>query len=144
MRGWLPDFSTVFDFATQFGTKASGTFMERSSADGSLEHIVATGQGLTGEHQLHRAPTARWSSSKQTSSCPAAQRRSPASPTSTLWDRDSGQISLAGVLNDEQSPPAGAFAGPYDWMLNPALPLTANARRLGEQLLHPRPARGLR
>jgi hypothetical protein len=32
-----------------------------------------------------------------------------------LWNRESGTLVLAGVLNNGLAPPEGSFAGPYDW-----------------------------
>jgi hypothetical protein len=38
-----------------------------------------------------------------------------AKPNVYLWDRASGAVSLAAVLNNGQAPSQGAFAGPYNW-----------------------------
>ena len=48
VRGWLPDFSTVFDFAAPYGPSATsnGTLVARSSEDGSLTEIIPHGEGL--------------------------------------------------------------------------------------------------
>jgi hypothetical protein len=35
-----------------------------------------------------------------------------------LWNANSGRTVLASVMNDGTAPPAGAFAGPYDWFGN--------------------------
>jgi hypothetical protein len=33
-----------------------------------------------------------------------------------VWDKASGELRLAGILNDGTLPPKGAFAGPYNWL----------------------------
>jgi hypothetical protein len=38
-----------------------------------------------------------------------------------VWDRSSGTLALAGVLNNERAPRGGAFAGPYDWFIKEQL-----------------------
>jgi hypothetical protein len=43
------------------------------------------------------------------------------------WDRETGNLSLAGVTNHETSPPKGSLAGPYEWSEG----ITAQSLRLG-------------
>ena len=99
--------------------------MARSSEDGSLTEIIPHGEGLDLEVS-YAGSGGSWSSSKRRPRLPAAKKPIAGKSNVYVWDRDTGQISLVSVLNDETSPPAGAFAGPYDWMLTPTLPLTAN------------------
>jgi sugar lactone lactonase YvrE len=44
-----------------------------------------------------------------------------------LWDRSRGAIVAAGVLNDGDVPPKGAFAGPYAWFESPRLEVGGSA-----------------
>ena len=59
VRGWLPDFSTVFDFAAPYGPSATsnGTLVARSSEDGSLTEIIPHGEGL--EPRMSATPVLR-------------------------------------------------------------------------------------
>ena len=43
------------------------------------------------------------------------------------WERESGRVSLAGVMNDGTSPAKGTFGGPYEWTKG----ITANSLRQG-------------
>lgn len=127
VRGWLPDFSSVFDFAGEFAQ--GGGFVARSSADGSLAQIVASGEGL-GHDNLPKYVGASadgsavfFEANLKLACCgEAIANRSNV----YLWDRDSGQVSLASVLNDGKSPPKGAIAGPYAWMQTADLPTKAS------------------
>jgi hypothetical protein len=134
VRGWTPDLSQVFDYATNLGGEGDGTFVSRSSADGSLREIVGHGEGLDSNFENLTYAGASADGSKvlfeatgALSCCPEAVA---GQSNVYLWDRDSDQISLVSKLNDEQSPPLGAFAGPYDWMLSETLPLTAKSSAL--------------
>jgi hypothetical protein len=131
VRGWTPDLKQVFGFATEFGGEEDGTFVLRSSADGSLTEIVGHGDGLDNRVDSLTYAGASADGSKVLfeakgvlSCCPEAVA---GQSNVYLWDRQSGHVKLASKLNDEDSPPQGAFVGSYDWMLSATLPLTANS-----------------
>jgi hypothetical protein len=127
VRGWLPDFSTVFDFANDFGAGHDGVFLARSSADGSLEQIIGHGEGANNSTSYVGA-SADGSQVifELRAKLPCCAEALPDKNNLYLWDRESDQISLLGVLNDQKPPPAGAVAGPYDWMQRESLPLLAS------------------
>jgi hypothetical protein len=112
--GWTPDFAWVFDAARKFGGTAGSSLLARASADGSLSTIVAGGL----QNPFFAASSADGSEVlfESTSALAGAPASLEGKSNLYLWDRDSGQVSLAGVLNDKAAPPAGAFAGPYDWI----------------------------
>jgi hypothetical protein len=123
VRGWTPDLTQVFEEASRFSQVGGSTFLSRSSADGSLDAIVDYDEGLTPSANLFYAGASAdgskvlFESTDKLATVPAAiQGKS----NLYLWDRESGQISLAGVMNDQATPPQGAFAGPYDWTGAPA------------------------
>ena len=128
VRGWLPDFSSVFDFATDFGASEDGVFAARSSADGSLQQIAGRGEGLRGNGLNYVGASADGSKVVFEASVklPCCKEALAGKPNVYLWDRGSDTISLISVLNDEKPPASGAVAGPYDWMQSPNLPLFAS------------------
>ena len=116
--GWTPDFAQVFDAARKFNGVGGDTFLARSSADGSLSTIVDYGQGLGAQPAVYAGASADgnevlFESTDKLASVGAAIQ---GKPDLYLWDREDEEVTLAGVLNDEAAPPAGAFAGPYDWI----------------------------
>ena len=67
------------------------------------------------------APTARSSTFKTKASC--SPRPASGEDNLYVWDRDTGTVSLAGILPDLPVPrrpasPRGAFAGPYEWFFS--------------------------
>ena len=128
VRGWLPDLSTVFEEAAFTETGEDQLFLSRSGADGSLSEILGHGAGL--RHLDYVGASADGSkivfeSSDKLSCCAEALA---GKSNLYLYDRDSGEVSLIGVLNGAtpKPPAAGAVAGPYDWMRTPVLPLGAS------------------
>jgi hypothetical protein len=124
VRGWLPDFSAVFEQVTTSGAGEDQIFLSRAS-DGTPTEVLSHGAGL--KNLSYAGASADGSKvffeAAQKLSCCAEALASK--PNLYLWDRDSDQISLVGVLNDKAPPVAGAVAGPYDWMRSQALPLIA-------------------
>jgi sugar lactone lactonase YvrE len=127
VRGWLPNFSTVFDYARDFGAGEDGVLLARSSADGFPEQIVGHGEGLI-ENPSYSGASADGSQVlfEARTKLPCCDEALAGNGNLYLWDRISKQISLVSVLNDEKPPAAGAVAGPYDWMQTASLPLVAN------------------
>lgn len=113
--GWTPDLSLFFsNVADAFGGPKS--FLARSSADESFTALTAGAEAgfLAG---------ASADGSRVYFQSESQQPLGPASGENNLyaWDRDSGKVTLAGVLPDSAcgSPPCvapgGSFAGPYEW-----------------------------
>ncbi|MDX6602313.1 MAG: hypothetical protein QOF13_1515 [Solirubrobacterales bacterium] len=113
--GWLPDFSEVFSSATKLGDPETGALLGTSSPGGSLEALVPY------------APNARYDflgSAGEGSEVVFESRASLGSPGGVegasnvyAWERESGEVSLVSVDNEEASLPKGAFGGSYDWAL---------------------------
>jgi hypothetical protein len=113
--GWTPDLSRVFEDATLLTEPRETTFLARPSDGGPLETIVNYTPALGPRFADVSAEGSQvlFESKIALDGIPAAiaGKSNP-----YLWDRASGEISLAGVLNDGSAPPQGAFAGPYDWV----------------------------
>jgi hypothetical protein len=113
--GWTPDFSQTFSAARRLGATPETAFLERSSADRSLTEIAPYGSGGSVNSSFAGASAdgsevVFESQAKLTSAAIAGHSNV------YVWDRASKVIRLAGVLNDKTAPPAGAFAGSYDWI----------------------------
>jgi hypothetical protein len=112
--GWTEDLSEVFDFATQ--PTGPAQLLARSSADGSLTVIgtepgapTATNFAFAGESTGGRFQIFESGSGEMV----------PGDRSGTqnvyLYDHESGELVVAGLLNDGTVPTDGAIAGPYDW-----------------------------
>ncbi len=118
--GWLPDFSEFFVTATQFGNPRSTALLARPSAGGPPREIApyANKAAYSFAGATEDGGEIVFESKTALGTTPAGiEGRSNV----YAWDRASGQLSLAGVLNSkaetEAALPKGAFAGPYDWVL---------------------------
>ncbi|HXS33590.1 MAG TPA: hypothetical protein VN758_07460, partial [Solirubrobacterales bacterium] len=81
--------------------------------------IVSYGEGLEGEPVGYVGASADGSkvlfeTPSKLAGVPGALKEKE-KPNLYLWDRDTREVGLAGVLNSGDPPPAGAFGGPYDW-----------------------------
>ncbi len=116
--GWTPDFSESFAAASKFNGVGGNTLVARASAAGAPSTIVAYGEGL-GDVRYASASAdgskVLFESKSKLTGVPGALE---GKPNLYLWDRDTNKIGLAGVLNSEAPPPAGTFAGPYDWAVS--------------------------
>jgi hypothetical protein len=112
--GWTPDLSEVFEDATRLTEPEETTFLARPSDGGPLETIVDYTPALQ-----PRFAGASADGSQVLFESKVALDETPAAIAGKsnlyLWDRASGEISLASVLNDGSAPPQGAFAGSYHW-----------------------------
>jgi hypothetical protein len=112
--GWLPDYSQTYSVATRFGNTLSSTFFARSSSGGPL----ATISPYTEEADYFYAAATEDGS---TVFFETGGKRSggvfEGKSGVYAWDRESGKVVQASVLNDGEAPPKGAFAGSYDWIL---------------------------
>jgi hypothetical protein len=119
--GWTPDFSQVFDSVRKFNGAGGSTLLSRSSDGGAITTIVPYDGGLKdgfGEAPRYAGTSADGSlalfeSPLKLDTVPEAIE---GKPNLYLWNRETGEITLAGVQNDKAAFPAGAFAGSYDWI----------------------------
>lgn len=115
---WTPEFSHVFSWVRRFGTPNTTAVLDRSTVDHSVTAVLP--------HDARAArPVVAGSSDdgsivffENGSEGGAALTENAAAqkPNLYVWDRESGVVKLAGVLNDGKAPSAGAFAGPYGWV----------------------------
>ncbi len=116
--GWTPDLGQVFAWAgtareTAGKERVDTNFFSRSSADGSLTTI---GPVVTSVPDFAAStPDGSFVLFESNVALPDVPHAVQGSPNLYLWDRSTGQVSLAGVLNNEQPPAQGTFAGSYDW-----------------------------
>jgi hypothetical protein len=130
LRGWLPDLSAVFEQVTNLGAGEDALFLSRESADGSLTEVLGHGDGLGAFSYAGASADGAKILFEANAKLPCCPQALAGKPNLYLWDRGAGQIRLVGVLNgapnEEAPPPAGAVAGPYDWMKSSTLPLAAS------------------
>jgi hypothetical protein len=118
IKGWTPDLSEIFVNANKTGGIGE-SFLMRSGADGSLTTISP--YTPKGEGQLVGASSDGSKVFFQNHGAQLAPGAAPGKENLYVWDRDTGTVSLAGVLPDSAcgSPPCvpagGSFGGPYDW-----------------------------
>jgi hypothetical protein len=120
--GWTPDYTEVFSEATKLGTTRFTALIGQSTAGGEPEVIAPytadadgqytyAGSSEDGSVVLFESPRRVPPKEGQ---APNPQALNEA-PNLYVWDRESGEVSLAGVRNNGTPPPKGALAGPYDW-----------------------------
>jgi hypothetical protein len=125
IRGWTPDLAYALERTATPGLGTTGTYRLRANSDRSFATLA--GPGLFGARvALAGAST---DDSKIFLEAPSLLPvTSGPAPTSTadnlyLYDRDTGSLTLAGVLPDSACagppcvPASGSFAGPFDWWL---------------------------
>ncbi len=112
--GWTPDFSNVIEMVRRPEEGNPTALLERSSEGGALSTIVPltpklspafAGANADGSLVLFESKVA----------LPSVTGAIEGKPNLYLWQRESGEIALAGALNDTQAPAEGALAGAYDW-----------------------------
>ena len=128
LRGWLPDFSASFASATRLGTPSRGALYELHR-DGSPPSLVAPYADQFGE-PVHTYAGASADGStvlfESTAKLPPEEGAPPFALAKAgarnlyAWERETGHLSLAGVMNStgetEALLPKGTYAGPYDWL----------------------------
>jgi hypothetical protein len=121
LAGWTPDLSHLFTWASTFkeptNQERTTVFLDRSSADGSLRTVVPhtdeLGEpGFAGSAEGGRVVVFENERGPLETNPAGVARGSNV----YAWDRETGSLHLASVMNDEAPPPHGAFAGPYDWV----------------------------
>jgi sugar lactone lactonase YvrE len=108
-RGWTPDFSQVFSVADNLSAQNDGTLISRS-ADGSHTTVVPYGSGLTGASYVGASADGSKVLFESKGKLPGTEAIEGV-PNLYLWERDSGEVKLAGVLNDGGVPEQGVFPG---------------------------------
>jgi len=121
VEGWLPDFSKTYSEATRLGSPRVKALVEQST-DGGESRIVSP---YTAKAEYSYAGASAAASvvlfeseaqlrTKETGGT-LIEAAAAGFPNVYAWNRASGEVHLAGVLNDEKAPPRGTMAGPYAW-----------------------------
>jgi hypothetical protein len=120
VQGWLPDFSRAYTNAERLGSPRTKALVEQSTAGGSAAAI--TPYAAKAEYSYAGASAdASVVFFESRAKLPPAENAAPiegaieGKDNLYAWDRATGRVSLAAVMNDGKAPPQGAFAGPYDW-----------------------------
>jgi hypothetical protein len=122
LLGWTPDFSEVFTEVTRFGSLNQTELLVRPGTSGPPTKVVDYTVGL----EPHFVGTTEDGSLLFESPAKLTKGAAPGQPNVYLWEHDSGEVVLAGVLNGGSAPSQGAIAGPYDWIRG------TNSATLGE------------
>jgi hypothetical protein len=127
--GWSPDFTEVFSAVTRLGElRKAALIVQRGSADpvtvapytaggflGAGAEYFYAGQSKDGSVVLFESPSK------------LVENAIEGSPNLYAWDRDTGQLALAGIDNHGVAPAKGTRAGAYLWVLGSS----GRALRLG-------------
>jgi hypothetical protein len=121
--GWLPDFSASFASARKLGNPQMVALLELHR-DGSPPITIApyAPMGLAESYSYIGASaegsTIVFEAPVQVAPAEGEEPIEAANPDRAnvyAWDRDTGRVSLAGVMNDGEAPGGGAFAGAFNW-----------------------------
>lgn len=118
--GWSPDFSRLYSQAVRLGSPTTEALVEQSS---QTQAITVIGPYANGAEYSFAGETPDGSVVffEAKIKLPEKEGGSPISaatvgvPNLYAWDRESGEVHLAGIFNE--GAPKGSFAGPYDWSL---------------------------
>lgn len=113
--GWGPDFFDVFTKATQLGELPQTTFMEGPGAGGKPSTIAPYLNALSPDFAGASDGNAEVLFESEVA-IPGVAGAIEGKSNLYLWQKASGILRLADVMNDAQAPSAGAFAGSYDWI----------------------------
>ncbi len=122
VQGWLPDFSKTYAKVERLGNPRSKAMVEQSTTGGPPTIIApytkTKGEisyaGASADDSVVVFEAEAQLQTKETGGTlitGAAAGR----PNVYAWDRATGEVSLAGEMNDEKAPPKGTLAGPYNW-----------------------------
>jgi hypothetical protein len=130
MVGWLPDFSASFGVGVKLGNPGEQALFELHK-DGSPPTQMTPYIGMALESNFAYAGASKDASEvvfevpaklPPKEGEPLILEAKDGRPNVYAWDRESGRVSLAGVMNtqaeSEEALPEGAFAGPYWWVRN--------------------------
>jgi hypothetical protein len=110
--GWSPDYTEVFSNAFRLNAQREAALFVQSTAGGPPVQITpytVNAQFIYADQSKDGSVVLFESRSKLT---PNALNEFP---NLYAWDRDTGNITLAGTYNDETSPSKGTIAGSYEW-----------------------------
>jgi hypothetical protein len=113
--GWTPDFSETLEIVAELDS-ADAALLARGR-DGSIQTIVPHSEGLqTTSKTSYVAASADNEQIFFETRAALLPGAVADKPSVYEWDAKTGALTLASVLNDEDSPPSGAMAGAYDWI----------------------------
>jgi hypothetical protein len=118
--GWSPDYSRVYSRATKLQTPRLEALVEQSSKGGPITVIApyaaAANDTFAGETEDGSVVffEAKAKLPPKEGGTPIAEA-TEGLPNLYAWDRESGEVRLAGIFNQGEGAPKGSFAGPYDW-----------------------------
>jgi len=120
VQGWLPDFSKTYSSATKLGT-GTQALVEQSTAGGPsviVSPYMANAEysfvGASADASVVLFESEAQLRTKETGGS-LIEAAIAGSSNVYAWDRATGEVSLAGVLNSGKAPPNGTVAGPYAW-----------------------------
>jgi hypothetical protein len=121
--GWLPDFSETVVQAEKLGTPRVRALLLQSTSDGPRGSVKIISP-YTPKTEYSYVGTDAGASTfffEAQAALPPEEGEDPIEGAIEgrqnlyAWDRASGRLSLAGVMNDGKAPARGTLAGPYDW-----------------------------
>jgi hypothetical protein len=120
VQGWLPDFSKTYSNAARLGNPRTKALVEQSTSGGEARIVspYTAGAEYSFVGASDDASVVLFESEAQLTSKEGGTLISaavPGQPNVYAWSQATGEVSLAGVLNDGKAPPRGTIAGPYDW-----------------------------
>lgn len=120
VQGWLPDFSETFSNVAKLGNPRKKALVLQSTAGGPS--VIVSPYTQEAEYSYVGAtPDASKvffeseAKLKTHEGGPVIEGAIQGAHNLYVWNRTTGELGLAGALNDGKAPPKGAFAGPYDW-----------------------------
>jgi hypothetical protein len=129
IAAWTPDFAHVFDWAYKLGEPRIWTLIERSSLDGSITPIVPprtagivneVGPGVPAASTDGRVVFFESEGSPFVPGAAEGENR----PSLYAWDRETGQVRLAGSMNTQAETeallPKGSIAGLRTGLIEPS------------------------
>lgn len=133
VQGWLPDFSETYSNAARLGNPRTKALIEQSTAGGDPQIVSPytakaeysfAGASPDGSVVLFESEAQLETKETGGTLISAAVE---GKPNVYAWSRASGEVHLAGVLNDGKAPAKGTLAGPYAWSRG----IEANTLRTG-------------
>jgi len=124
--GWSPDYTEVFSKATRLGNPRASALVVQSTSGGEPVPITPYVDGVETEY-FYAGQSSDGSVVLFESTSKLLPEALAGSPNLYAWERATGELSLAGITNQETSPPKGTLAGAYLWPLGSS----GRALRLG-------------
>jgi hypothetical protein len=114
--GWSPNFTEVFSKVTRLGDSREAALVVQSGHADPVTIAPYTAGDSTGAEYSYADQNQDGSVVIFESSSKLVPAALEDFPNVYAWNRDTGQLSLAGVYNDGNSPEKGTLAGPYLWV----------------------------